>query len=153
MHQGCPGSAARTIQRAPAQAVAAEGLESQLTQWPVQLHLISPSAPYFSKADLLVAADCTAFALPDFNQKWLPGRKLVIACPKLDDGQESYIEKFVGLIEQSLVNTITVLIMEVPCCGALLRLVQEAAKRANRKVPIKCVTVGIDGNIRNEDWV
>ncbi len=153
MHQGCPGSAARTIERAPAAAHVQEGLESQLTQWPVQLHLISPMAPYFNKADLLVAADCTAFALPDFNQKWLPGRKLVIACPKLDDGQESYIEKFVALIDQSLVNTITVMIMEVPCCGGLLRIVQEAASRATRKVPIKCVVVGIDGMVRSEEWI
>ena len=153
MHQGCPGSAPRNLSRAAAAPVAQEGLVSQLTQWPVQLHLISPMNPVFEKADLLVAADCTAFAMADFNQKWLAGKKLVIACPKLDQNQEVYLDKLTALIDEAQVNTITVMIMEVPCCGSLLRTVQTAVERATRKVPIKAVVVGVDGEIRKETWV
>jgi NAD-dependent dihydropyrimidine dehydrogenase PreA subunit len=151
MHAGCPGSAPRTLERATATPV--EGLESQLTQWPVQLHLVSPQNPAFQKADLLLAADCVAFAMADFNQRRLPGKKLAIACPKLDTGQEVYLDKLVALIDGAEVNTISVMIMEVPCCGGLLRLTQEAVGRATRKVPIKAVVVGIDGEIRKESWV
>ena len=153
MHQGCPGSAPRNLSRPTADPVAQEGLVSQLTQWPVQLHLISPMNPVFEKADLLIAADCVAFAMADFNQKWLPGKKLVIACPKLDQNQESYLEKLTALIDEAQVNTITVMIMEVPCCGGLLRMAQTAVARATRKVPIKAVVVGVDGEIRKEAWV
>jgi len=152
MHSGCPGSAPRTLARA-AEPVASEGLVSQLTHWPVQLHLISPMNPVFEKADLLIAADCTAFALADFNQTWLPGKKLVIACPKLDQNQEVYLDKLTLLIDEAKVNTLTVMIMEVPCCGGLLRLAQTAVQRATRKVPIKAVVVGVDGGIRKESWV
>ena len=151
MSHECPGSAARSIQRSPA-AAPAEGLESQLSQWPVQLHLISPGNPAFQKADLLLAADCTAFAMPDFNQRWLPGKKLAIACPKLDENQEVYLSKLTALIDDSQVNTITVMIMEVPCCGGLLRVAQMALERASRKVPLKLVVVGIDGSVKREDW-
>ncbi len=149
---GCPGSAARTLAPRPA-AVLADGAESQLSQWPVQLHLIAPANPAFQGVDLLLAADCTAFALPDFNQKHLPGKKLAIACPKLDGNQDIYLDKLTALIDEAQVNTITVMIMEVPCCGGLLRLAQMAAQRARRKAPIKAVVVGIDGGIRKEGWV
>ena len=153
MHQGCPGSAPRNLSRPAADPVAQEGLTSQLTQWPVQLHLISPMNPAFEKADLLIAADCVAFAMADFNQKWLPGKRLVIACPKLDQNQESYLDKLTALIDEAQVNTITVMVMEVPCCGGLLRMAQTAVERATRKVPIKAVVVGVDGEIRKETWV
>ena len=151
-HHGCPGSAARELRPRPA-AAAADGRSSQLSQWPVQLHLISPQNPVFQGADLLLAADCTAFALPDFNQAYLPGKKLAIACPKLDGSQEAYLAKLTALIDDAQVDTITVLIMEVPCCGGLLRLAQTAAQRASRKVPIKAVVVGVGGEIRQEGWV
>ena len=147
----CPGSAPRTL--APRAAVPQSGLASQLGQWPVQMHLISPQNPVFRGADLLLAADCVAFALPDFNQKYLPGKKLAIACPKLDSNQEVYLAKLTALIDEAEVNTITVMIMEVPCCGGLLRTAQMAAARAARKVPIKAVVVGVDGEIRQEGWV
>jgi hypothetical protein len=153
MHSGCPGSAPRDLSRPASGPVTQDGLASQLTQWPVQLHLISPMNPVFERADLLIAADCTAFALPDFNQKWLPGKKLVIACPKLDQNQEVYLDKLTVLIDEAQVNTITVMIMEVPCCGGLLRIAQAAVQRASRKVPVKVVVVGVDGGIRKEAWV
>ena len=151
MH-ACPGSAPRSLERSAAPAPA-EGLVSQLTQWPVQMHLISPMNPVFRKADLLLAADCTAFAMADFNQTWLPGKKLAIACPKLDSNQESYVAKLTALIDEAEVNTITVMIMEVPCCGGLLRAAQLAAGAATRRIPIKVVVVGVDGTVRKEEWV
>ena len=161
MSHGCPGSAPREIIRiAPAPAAGPatgparqEGLTSQLTQWPVQLHLIAPANPVFRGADLLLAADCVAFAMADFNQRSLPGKKLAIACPKLDEGQQIYLDKLTALIDVAQVNTITVMIMEVPCCGGLLRLAQMAAQRATRRVPVKLVVVGIDGAFRREEWV
>jgi len=94
-----------------------------------------------------------AFAMADFNQKWLPGKKLAIACPKLDGNQESYLAKLTALIDSAEVNTISVMIMEVPCCGGLLRLAQMAAEKASRKVPIKAIVIGVDGEVRTERWV
>ena len=122
---GCPGS--KTVVFDPAEIKMADqqsngSLQSQLRQWPVQLHLINPSAAHFIGSDLLVASDCSAFTLGDFHQKWLKNKTLVIACPKLDQGKEIYLQKFITLIETAKVNTITVMIMEVPCCGGLLHL-------------------------------
>jgi len=149
---GCPGSAPRTLATRTPKA-AAENLTSQLSQWPVQLHLIAPGNPAFHQADLLLAADCTAFAMADFNQRHLPGKRLAIACPKLDGNQEVYLAKLTALIDEAQVRSLTVMIMEVPCCGGLLRTAQLAAARASRSVPIKVVVVGIDGEIRTETWV
>jgi NAD-dependent dihydropyrimidine dehydrogenase PreA subunit len=153
---GCPGS--KTIAFNPADlkvdtGKATEPQPSQLRQWPVQLHLINPAASYFIGSDLLVAADCTAFSLGDFHQKWLKGKSLVIACPKLDQNKEIYLQKFITLIESSIVKSITVLIMEVPCCGGLMRLVEMALEKAGRKVPVKLVTVGVKGEILQEEWI
>jgi NAD-dependent dihydropyrimidine dehydrogenase PreA subunit len=153
MHQGCPGSAPRSLHPAPAAPGVRDGLSSQLSQWPVQLHLISPMSPDFHGADLLLAADCVAFAMADFNQRWLPGKKLAIACPKLDQGMDVYRDKLVALVDEAQVNTISVMIMEVPCCGGLVRVAQDAVARAGRKVPIKTIVVGLDGEIRREAWV
>jgi len=150
VHQGCPSSAPRSLLRVPSAAPVRTGLASQLAQWPIQLHLISPLNPAFEGADLLLAADCVAFAMADFNQNHLPGKRLVIACPKLDQGQEIYLDKMVALLDQAKVKTIEVMIMEVPCCGGLLRLAQQAVARASHKVPIKAIVVGLDGEIRRE---
>ncbi|MFA9388268.1 MAG: ATP-binding protein [Prolixibacteraceae bacterium] len=151
---GCPGSKAVTI--VPSQIQLAGGMQeqpSQLRQWPVQLHLINPNAPYFKGSDLLIAADCTAFSMGNFHSKWLKDKSLIIACPKLDSGAESYINKIAMLIDDAKVNTITVMMMEVPCCGGLLRLVNEAKHMTNRKVPIKALVVSIKGEILSEEWV
>ncbi len=153
MECGCPGSAPQTLHREPAAGGSREGLSSQLGQWPVQMHLISPLNPAFHRSDLLLAADCCAFAMADFNQQHLPSKTLAIACPKLDQGQEVYLDKLTALIDQAEVNTITVMIMEVPCCGGLLRMAQQALERATRKVPLKAIVVGVDGAIRRESWV
>jgi len=100
----------------------------------------------------VVAADCTAFAYGNFHAEFLKGRAAVIACPKLDDGQEIYVEKIQALIEDAKINTLTVLTMEVPCCGGLLAMVQQAAAAAKRKVPVKSIVVGIGGTIKSEEW-
>lgn len=150
---GCPGAAPRDLSRETPKTAPAGEIPSALTQWPIQLHLISPTAAYLKKADLLVAADCTAFAVGNFHGNWLAGKKLVIACPKLDDGPDVYLQKLTALIDQAEVNTITVMIMEVPCCGGLSHLVQKAASVAARKVPIKEVIVGIGGDILRERWL
>ncbi len=154
---GCQGS--KTVVFDPAEIKLANqqnsngSIKSELRQWPVQLHLINPGASYFNGSDLLVASDCSAFTLGDFHQNWLKNKSLVIACPKLDQGKEAYLQKFISLIDNAKVNTITVLIMEVPCCGGLLQLVEMAISRSTRKVPVKCVTVSIKGEVLNEEWV
>ena len=126
---------------------------SQLTHWPVQMHLISPMAPYFQASDLVLAADGVAYALADFHKDYLKGKTLAIACPKLDSNQEVYTEKLKALIDEAKINTLTVMIMEVPCCGGLIATTLEAAKEAKRKVPIKLIVVGIKGDIKKEEWV
>ena len=148
----CPGSRQMAFATRPA-ATAGDGEGgkrlSQFTHWPLQLHLISPSAPHYQGSDLLLAADCTAFSLGDFHKDFLKGKTLAIACPKLDEGQDVYVEKIKALIDEARINTLTVLIMQVPCCGGLLRTAQAAA----RKVPVKCVVVSLQGAVLKEEWV
>jgi ferredoxin len=151
---GCPGSRVLDFGDKNQGDNQPEGdVSSQLRQWPVQMHLVSPQAPYFQSADLLLAADCTAFALGDFHSQFLKGKALGIACPKLDDNTDIYIEKITALIDEAKVNTITVMIMQVPCCGGLLHFVREAIEKANRKVPVKAITVSLQGKILNEEWI
>jgi len=126
---------------------------SALRQWPVQLHLINPGAGYFQGADLLVSADCVAYALGNFHSSHLQNKSLVIACPKLDSNMEVYEQKITALIDQAKVNTLTVMIMEVPCCGGLLQLVQSAAEKAERKVPVKAMQIGVQGDVLAEQWI
>jgi NAD-dependent dihydropyrimidine dehydrogenase PreA subunit len=150
---GCPGSQARSFAPVNQATTNKDNTPSALTQWPVQMHLINPAASYFQGADLLIAADCVAFSLGNFHSKFLQGKKLAIACPKLDSNKEVYQQKITSLIDNVRVNTITVMIMEVPCCGGLLQLAINASNQANRKVPVKAITIGIQGDILAEDWV
>ncbi len=152
---GCPGSSAFAFQKSEASDndVQQVDITSQLTHWPVQMHLINPSASYFKGADFLLAADCTAFSLGNFHGKFLKGKTLGIACPKLDTHTEVYLEKLQALIDQAGINTLTVMVMEVPCCGGLLQIAKTAASRASRKVPVKSIMVGIQGKIIKEEWV
>jgi hypothetical protein len=151
---GCAGSAPQSFNVAGLKIAAPAGeVPSQLTQWPVQLHLINPSASYFHGADLLVAADCAGFAYGNFHNDFIKGRKMIIACPKLDQGKDIYIQKLVKLIDESRVNTITTVIMEVPCCGGLSQMVQMATQMASRKVPVKEVVISIKGEVLAEEWV
>lgn len=148
----CQGSTHREIKKNGI-VEASVNQPSALEQWPVQLHLINPQSSIFYKSDLLLAADCVAFSMGDFHSVHLQGKKLAIACPKLDQNKESYIEKIRMFIDQALVNTITVMMMEVPCCGGLLRMVQMAQESANRKVPVKALIVSIGGEVIREEWV
>ncbi len=155
---GCPGS--RVMQFAATSARTATTAQgpptvqlSELRQWPIQLHLVPPSAPYYQGADLLLAADCTAFAVGDFHAKYLKSKSIAVACPKLDHGQEIYLQKLIAMIDEARINTMTVLIMQVPCCAGLVDLAREAAARARHKVPVKQVVVGIQGEVLHEEWV
>ncbi|HAM97849.1 MAG TPA: 4Fe-4S ferredoxin [Marinilabiliales bacterium] len=150
---GCPGSAAKSF--VPEKVVVSGNADvpSQLSHWPVQMHLINPNASFFQESDLLLSADCVAYALGNFHTKYLKGKKLAIACPKLDSNKEVYIEKLVHLIDQAKVNTITVMKMEVPCCGGLMQLVQTALQQSARKVPVKLLTVSSKGEILEDRWL
>lgn len=152
---GCPGSKMMDFRKPAAEAGAGEvgPVQSQLAQWPVQMHLINPMAPYFQGADVVLTADCVAYALGNFHNGYLKGKSIGIACPKLDDGQEEYAEKIKSWIDDAKINTLTVMIMQVPCCRGLLELAKQAAGEAKRKVPVKYVVVGIQGDILEESWV
>lgn len=126
---------------------------SQLSHWPIQLHLLSPKAPHYQGADLLLAADCVPFALATFHEDFLKGRALAIGCPKLDDGQEIYVGKLMALVEEARVKSLTVIIMEVPCCGGLLRLAREAVSRSQRKIPIHLIQVSLQGNVLQQNLI
>ncbi len=155
---GCPGSRMMNIdgpQNGDENSSAPNNTDqpSQLRQWPVQMHLVNPQAPYFRKADVLLAADCVAFSMGDFHSKYLKGKGLAIACPKLDQGKDLYVDKLVGMIDQAEINTLTVMVMEVPCCTGLIQLAQKAADKAGRKVPVKAITVSLQGKIIQEEWI
>jgi ferredoxin len=144
---GCPGSAVLDIPDGGGPAEAASAPQrSRLTQWPIQLHLVSPEAPYFRGADLLVAADCTAFALGGFHGELLAGKKLVIACPKLDD-LAGYEEKLAEIVRRNGLRSLTVAVMTVPCCSGLLRLVRRAVEASGVPLEVRVVVVGIDGRV------
>lgn len=151
--QGCPGSKMMNFKKDVDQTDEGGKRQSQLSQWPVQLHLVSPLAPYFQGADVVLSADCVAYAMADFHKDYLKGKSLAIACPKLDDGQDVYLEKVVSLIDDSKINTLTVMIMQVPCCRGLLALAQRALAQSKRKVPVKAIVVGLQGEVLSEEWI
>ncbi|MBT9154414.1 MAG: Electron transport complex subunit RsxB [Firmicutes bacterium] len=147
---GCPGTNLKTFGKRqteqPANVPASAG-RSELTQWPIQLMLVPPSAPFLREADLLLAADCVPFAYPDFHRKMLKGRALLIACPKLDNA-ELYVDKLAQMIRQNDFRSITIAHMEVPCCFGLGRIVNEAVKRSGVKVPVMSINVGVEGELK-----
>lgn len=152
---GCPGSRVLDFSKESGNTSDTGNTGEQpsyLKQWPVQLHLVSPQAPYFEKADVLLAADCVAFSLGNFHRDYLKGRALAIACPKLDSDMEVYTEKITAMIDDAKINTLTVMIMQVPCCGGLLGIAKQAVSQAKRKVPVKAVVVGLKGEILSEEW-
>lgn len=156
-HGGCPGLKAFGFKAVPGNGRGAapegEGGRSELRQWPIQLHLANPRAPHFRGANLLLAADCVAFSAGDFHQRWLKGKALAIACPKLDDGADRYIEKLAVMMDEAKIDTLTVLRMHVPCCGGLVSIALEARKKATRNVPIKSVVVDPEGTVLQEEWL
>lgn len=144
---GCPGSRAREIFKEETQEVPLGDQPSELRQWPIQMHLIPPSAPYFKDADVLLAADCVAYSVGDFHSRHLRGKRLAIACPKLDTEQDIYLDKLTALIDHSSIRSLTVMTMEVPCCTGLLRLAQQALDQSERKIPMEWIKVGVQGDI------
>jgi ferredoxin len=128
-------------------------ISSQLRHFPIQLHLINPNAGFLHNTDLVLAADCTAFAYGNFHQRFLKNKSIAIACPKLDHSKDLYVEKLVEMIDGASINTLTVIVMGVPCCRGLLQIAQQAQAIAKRKIPIKKIVIGIKGNLLTEDWI
>lgn len=156
---GCSGSAAKSIERSDlvqfdkmpvvTQSGVSEGFSvpSELMQWPVQLKLVSPNAPYFNNADLLIAADCTAFAYGDFHRDFIKGKVTIIGCPKLDDNQYN-TDKIAQILSANTIKSITVVRMEVPCCGGMIQAVRTAMLNAKCIVPYSEITISTDGKIK-----
>lgn len=154
---GCPGTMAKKIERktlnvANNNVVKAKEIsldipmQSQLSQWPVQLKLVNPNAQYFKNANLLVAADCTAYAYANFHNDFIKDHITVIGCPKLDDN-EYYKEKLTEILKVNNIKSITVVRMEVPCCGGIINSIKEAMLKSQTIVPYREVTISSDGNI------
>ncbi|ABQ24978.1 hypothetical protein [Geotalea uraniireducens] len=145
---GCPGSMARVIEREETTTATTCRAQSELRQWPVQLHLVPPTAPYFNQSDILISADCVAFALGSFHGDLLRGKALAIACPKLDDSGV-YVEKLATIFRENEVKSITVAIMEVPCCRGLDVMVRQSLQQSGKEIPLETVIVGVNGERRN----
>lgn len=156
---GCPGSMTREIRPSEGFAMAAGGGDasvpqrSELCQFPVQLHLLNPAAGFLQGVDLVLAADCTAFACGDFHSRFLRGKSLAIACPKLDSNTEVYVEKLAAMIRDARINTLTVVVMEVPCCQGLVRIARVARQKSGRNVPIKIVVLAVSGEVIDDEWI
>ena len=144
MSGGCPGSRMRQMKRETTAPTENE-MESQLQQWPVQIKLTGVNAPYFEDADLLIAADCTAYAYGNFHQEFIRNRVTLIGCPKLDEGD--YTEKLTEIISRNDIRSLTVVRMEVPCCGGLEHAAVNALKKSGKFIPWQVVTISIDGEI------
>lgn len=147
---GCPGSMMMQINR----EVKDENVKvaSKLRQWPVQLALVSPSAPYLYRSDLLIAADCTAYAYGNFHNDFIKDRTVVVGCPKLDDN-DYYTEKLTEIIKNNDLESITVVKMEVPCCSGIAMAARIARDRAGVNIPVKVVTISVDGEILQREYL
>ena len=147
---GCPGSQARTLERqaAPTASVpAGVGAQSQLMQWPVQIKLVPVKAPYFDGANLLIAADCAAYAYGNFHNEFIRNRITVIGCPKLDEGD--YGEKLTAIIRSNDIKSVIIVRMEVPCCGGIENAARRALQASGKFIPWQVVTITTDGRIRD----
>ncbi|MGN0984775.1 MAG: ATP-binding protein [Gemmiger sp.] len=142
---GCPGSAARTLHRPQTSAAAPVPQTSQLRQWPVQIKLAPVNAPWFHGAKLLVAADCTAYAYAAFHQDFIRGHITLVGCPKLDG--VDYAEKLTEILRSNEIRSVTVVRMEVPCCGGIEHAVKTALRASGRMIPWHVVTISTDGRI------
>ncbi len=151
---GCPGSRSISFERTGNEnPEATDEIASRLGQWPVQLHLVPPTAPYFQNSEVVLSADCVAYSFADFHRRFLEGKSLAIACPKLDQGQEQYLNKLKAMIDGAEIDTLTVLTMEVPCCRGLLRLAQKAISEAERNIPLKSIKITVQGELLAEEWI
>jgi Pyruvate/2-oxoacid:ferredoxin oxidoreductase delta subunit len=147
---GCPGSAMRSFGRpaaaSPSASVAAAPLPSELGNWPIQLTLVPPMAPFLREADILLVADCVPFACADFHRRFLQGKPVIIGCPKLDQ-MDFYAKKLTEILRVARPKSLTVVHMEVPCCSGLTRLAQYASNAAESDIPLTDVTVGVQGDV------
>ena len=146
---GCPGSQTRAIRRETADCTPAAHTTSisRLSQWPVQIRLVPVYAPYFEDADLLIAADCTAYAYGQFHETFIRGRITLIGCPKLDEGD--YAEKLAQLLANNTIRSLTIVRMEVPCCGGIEYAAKRALQACGKNIPLRVVTISTDGKIIN----
>ena len=144
---GCPGSAARTIPHSGPRQPVGGTTESELRQWPVQLKLLNPAAPYFDNADLLISADCVPFAYAGFHTELLRNRIVIIFCPKLDSDIDGYITKLSEIFFRHTIKSITVAHMEVPCCSGVRYVVDRALEKAGKTIPITERTITIEGGV------
>lgn len=141
---GCPGSQVRNVEKASPANQDSGRIETELRQWPTQLHLVPPHAPWLQGAHLLIAADCTPFAYAEFHRDFIKGRVLVNACPKLDD-TSNYLNKLTEILQQNDIQSVTVTIMEVPCCRGMAIMAEEAVKAAGKDIPLEIATIGVAG--------
>lgn len=147
---GCPGTNLHQFNRSKENRADREDgtrglIESRLNQWPVQIKLVPVNAPYFHQANLLIAADCAAYAYGNFHEKFMKNKITLIGCPKLDEGE--YSEKLTAIIEQNQIKSLTVVRMEVPCCGGIEQAAVTALKNSNKMIPWQVVTISTDGTI------
>ena len=145
---GCPGTQSRRIERKAYAAHPVQESESELSQWPVQIKLVPVRAPYFEGANLLVAADCTAYAYGNFHARFIRNRVTLIGCPKLDEGD--YAEKLTAILQNNEIKSLTVVRMEVPCCGGIENAAKRALQASGKFIPWQVVTIGTDGSILDE---
>ncbi len=145
---GCPGSATQNLIPDETQSEEPVILQAQLQNWPIQLQLLNPNTRYFKNADLLIAADCTPFAYPNFHQKFLKGKILIILCPKLDKFIDGYIDKLTKIFQRQDIKSITIVRMEVPCCSGIEVIVKKALKKAQKDIKIQYITITINGKIK-----
>ncbi len=148
---GCPGTMAQEIKHEERNGDEDDSVQvrSELTQWPVQLHLLNPHAPYLKDADLLVAADCVPFSYGNFHRDFLRGKKLIIFCPKLDAGIDVYIEKLTAIFQSQNIRSLQLVHMEVPCCFGVGQIVEKAMREAGVKITVTDITVSINGEIQS----
>jgi Pyruvate/2-oxoacid:ferredoxin oxidoreductase delta subunit len=148
---GCPGTLAKLLSRKPAaKADAVNGtIASELRQWPIQLHLINPMAAYFDDADLLISADCVPYAFGDFHRHYLKGKTVITFCPKLDNSMDVYVEKLTELFMQKNIKSVTIVRMEVPCCGGTEMVVRKALETAKKELDVKVDVISLNGEIIN----
>lgn len=148
--RGCPGMKIMDFKNKKAQNLAVDSritVNSELAQWPIQLKLLNPQAPYFNDADLVVAADCVPFSYANFHQKFLKGKTLIVFCPKLDDAYEDYVRKLAAVFKNNNVKSITIVHMEVPCCSGTVHIIEEALKQSGKNIVIKDYTVSLTGEL------
>ena len=150
---GCPGQMAKSIARKPAAETPAADAPAaapvaQLANWPVQIKLVNPRAPYLQNAALLIAADCTAFAYPDIHRRFMRNKVTLIGCPKLDEGD--YAEKLTAILQANDIKSVTVLRMEVPCCGGIASATMRALQASGKMIPWQVVTISTEGLILDD---